>query len=487
MYKIDYQISGNTPNFNIELIKGDVVVDTNTMSESGVTATFSNLDYDVVDYQIKVTDASGNVDSYLFDTLRKLVIGTFNSDVWVTEFLPNGKIAIGGKFTTYTYGGTTNDSERFIILNSDGSVYKSFTDGFTNGYNTGGNLIGGDDDTVSDTMIRSAYIDIVNNGIILGGNFTEFNNVVYKGIIKLDYEGNVNSTFSLVDDGITGISPSGTFLSVSFIESIDDTNVLIGGIFDAYRNITTKYIAKINKITGIGDGSFTSTFVPTTSYRCAHCLNGVAYIGGEFYIDINETTSVSDIIAFNLSDGSLCIDFIGNGSLFGFTHTWSSTAVYKIKSLNNKLYIGGSFDKFSDINGLESDYNGIIVLNTNGTVDTTFATSGTSSSQYNVVRSIYVDENEMVYLGGSFKYYGTIYQGRLVRIDKNGNLDSTYFGNNGGGLYPTDTGSCKSISPVGKNKLLIGGGFDGYTDPVANEAHPSQNIVIINVDGTFPS
>lgn len=499
MYKIDYQISGNTPNFNIELIKGDVVTNTNTMSESGVTATFSNLDYDVLDYQIKVTDNDGNVDTYLFDTLRKLTIGTFNSDVWVTEFLPSGKIVIGGKFTTYTFSGITNNSERLIILNSDGSVYRSFPSGFTNGYDPNGpepshnKPIIGDDDTVSYTMIRSAYVDIINNGIIIGGNFTKFNDVTYNGILKLDYEGNVNTTFSLIDGGISGIAPSGAFLGVSFIETIDNDNILIGGVFEAYRGIATSSIAKISKTTGVGDNSFTPTFVPSTSYRCAHCVGNVVYVGGEFTGMINGTTSVRNITAFNLLDGSPCTDFIGTGSIFGVVRTEdnndSGPAVYVIKSLNNKLYVGGNFDTIygSDFSTIES-YKRIAKFNINGSVDTTFANGGiVYTFLYYIVRVIYIDENEMIYLGGSFtNYRGTNNLMCLIKIDKDGYLDPTYLGNKTC-LYSSDTKSCKTISPIGKNKLLIGGGFDGYTDPVDSVVHPSQNIVIINNDGTFPS
>src|SRR5690606_38471968 len=82
---------------------------------------------------------------------------TFNAD-------SNGKLYIGGKFNQYQGTSLAN----YLRLNSNGSLDSAFT-----------NSVGFNNFVLS--------ILPIDNGILLGGLFTKFNNQSYSEIIKLNY------------------------------------------------------------------------------------------------------------------------------------------------------------------------------------------------------------------------------------------------------------------------------------------------------------
>jgi len=491
-FKIDFQVSGTSPLFTAELRKSSTVITGITISEPNVTNTFSNLDYDVTDYNILVTDQCGNETQHNFDTIRPLDFGDFNADVWAIRMLSNGKYVMGGKFTTYTLSGVTTQSQRLIILNGDGTVYKAFTEGFTGGLNnsTPPNIIetGATEQATAYTIITDILIDEANEKMIVVGNYTFYNDVEYRGIVKIGFDGTVDSTFSVVGSsgGISGDAYAGTHNAIQFIEVVDDDNILIGGQFSHYRSQLTNDIALINKTTGVRNTAFTSPFAPTKSYRCACYYNGYVYLGGEFIVSY-DSMSFNNFISLNVSDGSLNTTFHGGGSTFGFIANAGVSSVYKIKQWNEKIIIGGAFSNYFR-NDLSFVSQMLTRLNLDGTPDTTFNNGGgynygmTYSSDYWLVRDIYIDKNNKAYICGEFNNYNQNNILCLIRILDSGSLDSTYLGNKVCLYKPTDV-VCRSISDVGVNKIIVGGAFTQYTDPVTSEVKLSDNIILLYDNG----
>ena len=104
-------------------------------------------------------------------------IGTgFNNTVRVINIQPDGKILVGGGFSTYN--GTTRN--RIIRLNSNGSIDTSFNIG--TGFN--GNVF---------------TIDIQPDGkILVGGDFTTYNGTTSNRIIRLNPNGSIGEYIPIV-------------------------------------------------------------------------------------------------------------------------------------------------------------------------------------------------------------------------------------------------------------------------------------------------
>jgi uncharacterized delta-60 repeat protein len=154
------------------------------------------------------------------------------SYVYSMDLQPDGKILVGGNFTSYS-GVTSN---YIIRLNTDGSIDNTFTIG--SGF-SGLNAI---------TAIKTQP----DGKILVGGDFTSYSGVTHNSIIRLNTGGTIDNTFNTG----TGFTQS---TSISTITLQSDGKILIGGNFNSYNGILSDYIIRLNP-----DGSVDDTF-PTGS------------------------------------------------------------------------------------------------------------------------------------------------------------------------------------------------------------------------------
>lgn len=496
MYKIDYQISGNTPNFTTTLFKGDIAITAHTSSVSGITERFGSLQYDQTDYKLVLSDAVNNTVEYPFDTVRPVNLDDFNGSVGIIRTLPDGRLAIGGKFTTYS--GIT--SQRLIILESNGDINQAFPNGFMEGYIGTSNTLNSNDTTPTDTGVNDIYYD--NGYLIVVGNFTVYNNVEYRHIVKISLTGVVNTTFSVVgsNGGFSGrIDPPGaatpTHTSVSFIEMVNSTEILIGGNFTEYRTTSRKSACIIN----VNTGALNTSFIPevaSITFRCALITNNIVYLGGDFDIDVNGCM-VRKIMSYYLTNGNVNTNFIKTSdNNYGFYPDAGSTllgSVYKIIESAGKILVMGQFGKFQVGETIYTQHKKIIRLNLDGTLDTTF--NGGSSTYYgmsgnnnltasNVLNAVVDLNTNKIYVCGRFHNYNGIEAHHIIRILQNGNLDTTFSG------YTSIIGNpvfdyVQFIELSGIDKLLIGGIFSQYKDPVTNVIDNSVNAIRVRNNGTL--
>lgn len=136
----------------------------------------------------------------------------------------NGKILIGGYFTSYN-GITRN---RIARLNIDGSLDLSFDAG--TGANSGINSI----------------VYQTDGKILAGGSFTKFNEIENKGIVRLNNDGSIDTSFN---------SGTGTDRSIYAITLLSNNKILIGGNFTTYNDFSLLHIACLNT-----DGSVDESF-----------------------------------------------------------------------------------------------------------------------------------------------------------------------------------------------------------------------------------
>jgi uncharacterized delta-60 repeat protein len=304
-------------------------------------------------------------------------IGTgFNIEITISQIQSDGKILVGGFFTSYS-GVSRN---RIIRLNSDGSVDNTFTIG--TGFN----------DYVSNIQIQS------DGKILMGGGFTSYSGVSRNYIIRLNSDGSVDNTFTIG----TGFD---NLVTTTQIQS--DGKILVGGLFTSYSGISSNYIIRLNS-----DGSVDNTFTIGTGFNdlvdtIQIQSDGKILVGGFFtsYSGISRNY----IIRLN-SDGSVDNTFtIGTG--FG----GGSPDTIQIQS-DGKILVGGLFTSYS---GISSNY--IIRLNSDGSVDNTF-TIGTGFD--NLVSNIRIQSDGKILMGGFFTSYSGVSYNRIIRLNSDGSSNT---------------------------------------------------------------
>ena len=320
---------------------------------------------------------------------------------------PDGKIIIGGDFTTYN--GTART--RIARLNSDGSLDASFNPG------------SGTDNYVL-SMARQP-----DGKILIAGFFTNYNGTARNRVARLNSDGTLDASFN---------PGSGANNVVYSIVVQPDGKILIGGIFTTYNGTARNRIARLNT-----DGSLDASFGPGSGanqvvYPIVVQPDGKILIGGEF--TTYNGTARNRIARLN-NDGSLDASFNpGSGA---------NDYVYAMfPQPDGKILIGGPFTTY---NGTGKNH--IARLNTDGSLDASFSGSGTDGGVFYVIRQ----SDGKILIGGDFFSYNGTGRNLLARLNADGSLDPSF----DPGAGPNNLGIYSMIQqPDGK--ILIGGVFTTY-------------------------
>ena len=143
------------------------------------------------------------------------------------------------------------------------------------------------------------------------------------------------------------------------------------------------------------------------------------------------------------------------------------------------IYVGGFFTGYSG-----SSVNGIVRINSNGTLDTTFNPGTVNAvSNQGVTAIALASGSDRLYVGGDFTTYSGSSINRIARVNSNGTLDITF----NVGLGATNSGNTAntvfSILPVTQSdgQIYIVGSFNLYSGSQVN------GIARINSNGTLVS
>jgi uncharacterized delta-60 repeat protein len=295
----------------------------------------------------------------------------------VMAIQPDGRILIGGNFTT-----VNNVGRRFVArLNANGSLDTTF----------GANL------PFLNNRVFSMALQS-DGKILIGGTFNTVNNVAPGGIIRLNSDGTLDTTF---DAGLNLGTFSGTFA----IAVQSDGRILIGGEFTGVNGVTRGSLARLN-----ADGSVDTTFG-----------NGIAVAGNRFP-DVSDIviqpdgrilvaggfTSVNGVarsaIARLNSNGTLDTTF-GNG-LSGVSGTVEKIA----RRSDGQIFIVGDF---SAVNGV---FRGCIArLNADGSTDLAFG-QGLSGTTGRINDVLIQPTDGRVLIGGIFIQFNGVARGRITRL-----------------------------------------------------------------------
>jgi len=230
-----------------------------------------------------------------------------NNPVHALALQPDGKVIIGGSFTE-VYGASRNSIAR---LHPNGTVDVSFNP-----------------DTGADGLVNAVALQ-PDGKVLIGGDFISVAGVSRFRIARLNADGSLDSTFSPSVGG-----------AVNAIAIANDGRILIGGTFSTVNGVTASRIARLNS-----DGSLDTSFNSGTGandYVSSIAIqpDGNIVVGGNFTVFNGQ---VRNRLVRLLSDGSLdpTINF-GTGAN-GFI------AAVGLQNYDGKIVVGGSFTRFDEL------------------------------------------------------------------------------------------------------------------------------------------
>ncbi|MFC4475915.1 T9SS type A sorting domain-containing protein [Flavobacterium chungangensis] len=361
----------------------------------------------------------------------------FNDDIICIKEQPDGKILVGGRFTSYK-GAIQN---RLIRLNSDGSKDTSFDIGTGFNFNVEAILLQPD------------------GKIIVGGSFSKFQDTTQDAVIRLNPDGSKDQSFVIGYGGNT----------VYALAIQSDGKILVGGGFQSFDGISSKSLVRLNT-----NGSTDPNFKPKISdYRYIKSIivqpNGKILIEGNFSVPQNE------IVRLN-TDGSHDPSFdIGTN---GFQD--NNVQSMALQS-DGKIIVAGTFSSYKGITE-----NGLIRLNSDGSKDLSFdVKSGFNKISpdspdhiYYGIRNIVIQADEKILIMGNFISYQGINSNGLVRINTDGSRDNSF---NIDTQFTNDPTKSKTITLQSNGKLLVG------WDITNNQNITQKHLTRLNADGTKDS
>ena len=331
----------------------------------------------------------------------------------------DGKIIVGGDFY-YWLEDQTKGRRGVVRLNADGSRDTSFV---TSGI--GGGLV----NTVA----------IQNDGkILIGGIFDSYNGTTTFNIARINTDGSIDTSFAVSTVQI----PEITSIAVQ-----SDGKILVGGKFQQYNGIDAKRFVRLNSDGSI-DTAFCTSGFSYHVYSIAIQSDGKILVGGMFGAykqHSNEEATSSNQIARLNSDGSIDTTFVVGTGFNGEIH---SIAIQS----DGKILAAG---EVSSYNGT-SIGSSCVRLNTDGSLDTTFVT-GTGFN--NLVKSIDLQSNGKIIVGGNFSLYNGASAIKIARLNTDGSLDASFVASNAG------TGFNSDVSVVivdSTDNIYVGGMFNTF-------------------------
>lgn len=314
--------------------------------------------------------------------------------------------------------------------------------------------------------------------VLIGGAFTAVQGQAgYRGVARFNTNDSLDTAFKVATDD---------FVKAIAVQS--DGKILIGGQFHWVQptgSATTTTIWGIARLNA--DGTLDSTFqnAPVGQVKSNHNVRGIAVqpdgkivIGG--YFTLIDGVARNRIARLN-ADGTLDTTFnVGTGSNDNIEDV-------KLQS-DGKILISGSF---TSVQG--TSIRGVARLNTDGTLDTTFApnagVAGVNNGSWGGLFPVYQmvvqpTDGKILLNGGPLNFASEVHRG-VVRLNTNGTPDSSFKS------FINDWGTSIALQDVGgEQKIIAGGAFTQVgernvtTGALIGTDATRQGIARFNADGT---
>jgi uncharacterized delta-60 repeat protein len=315
----------------------------------------------------------------------------FDGDTRTVELQPDGKILVGGEFSEFK----GNNTRGIVRLNSDGTEDLTFTNNLGIGFSN------------SDDIIFSIKVQPNDNKILVGGKFTSFNGVTTNYLIRLESDGQADTTFN----SAIGTNILGNWIRHIAVQS--DGKILIGGHV-VYISMFNSGVVRLNS-DGTEDLAFTNNlgtgFNSPSIYRFEIQPNDGKIVVVGFFNSFNGN-NLQSIVRLN-SDGTEDLDFSDNLNSAG--QNIESVAIQP----DGKIVLVGGMSNFENIYGLE----GVVRLNSDGTVDTNFTNNLVHQSNTLYVYNVRLQSDGKIIIVGSFSSFMEYNIQAIIRINSDGTIN----------------------------------------------------------------
>ncbi len=399
------------------------------------------------------------------------VPNVYQTNISAMNIQADGKLLVSGDFNFYT---SNTSYQNLVRLNTDGTLDTSFT-----------NIELGPGTNISRNISR---ILIQPDGkIVITGDFISYNGTPRKGIARLNADGSLDTSFNPGTGATFGIAVSGFEEGIAAAALQADGKIIISGNFKAYNGVGRNFVARINP-----DGSLDQSFDPGLGFAFSSAnpssnlvgigdvaiqADGKILVAGKFSSYNN--VSAKSIVRIN-TDGSLDSSFTsGNG--FTYTKTVMGPPLVSPAEINkliiqpdSKIIIGGNFDKYDNGNASR-----LIRLNQDGSVDSSFnigtgfiVRAVTLYDNFASVDALHLNTDGSIFAIGGFTSVNNFTRFGIVKLSSNGEV----------GSFGTGTGAngdvkCSAVQPDGK--VILGGNFTDFNGVA------KKGIVRVNIDGSI--
>lgn len=356
-----------------------------------------------------------------------------NATVYSLAAQQDGKIVLGGLFTTLQPSGDAVTRNHIARLNADGSIDGNF-----------------DPNADASVMVLALQPD---GAILLGGFFTQLApngadpSTARSRMARLNYDGSLDTSFN----------PRPTS-NVTAIAVQSDGKILVGGLFTNIAGVTHNYLARI-EASGVIDSGFDSG-VNYVVNAIAPQPDGKIVIGGNFtqMRTASGIPAIRNHIARLESDGGPDVNFDPNIS--------GRVGVLATQS-DGKVLFGGTF---ASAGGLAR--NNLARSNADGTIDSSF-----NPDVDGTVSALAVQSDGKILVGGIFSTIGGVARNYFARLNPDGSVDSSF--------DPNPNGQVTAIGIRSDGKIVIGGFFAGLQPNGATDTTAQSYLALINTDGTL--
>ncbi|HVM50725.1 MAG TPA: delta-60 repeat domain-containing protein [Candidatus Acidoferrum sp.] len=347
-------------------------------------------------------NANGSLDSS-FDPSPG--VGGLNFTVYAVALQPDGRVLVGGIYQSI-HGTNINSIAR---LNADGSFDSSFDPGAG----------------VNGTVMAIA-VQTNTQQIVIGGSFNRVNNTNRTDIARLNADGSLDLSFATSANG-----------AVNAVLPLSNGTLLLGGNFTVVNNTNHSRIARLRSDGNVDPGFNPGTGPNSAVEALALLPNGQALLAGDFTL----VSGVQRNYAARLdTDGSLDAGFNTGGTPYAVVNC-------VLRQPDGRLLIGGNFT-----NVTQSARSRIARLHADGSLDGSFDPGAGPGLATANVEALALQSNGQVLVGGLFTTVDGLTQNALARLNADGSLDDGY--------NPVLTGSyVDALAVQAGDQLLIGGSF----------------------------
>ena len=252
--------------------------------------------------------------------------------------------------------------------------------------------------------------------------------------------------------------------------SLDQKIGLLGGNSNIYANSNNNVLVEWNLSTAdySGNEATLQTTIPITVELQEQNIQGLVNAlntTGKAIFNSSGTT----LYATSLTDNSVSsANLIISGNLFEIGTGFGGGNVFALDiQSDGKILVGGDFSVY---NGSSAPK--IVRLNSNGILDTSFTTGAGFTSAVDVL-ALDIQSDGKILVGGSFTEYNGTTSNRIIRLNPDGSVDATI--NIGTGF----NGTTRTVTIQSDGKILVGGDFTEYNGTTLNR------IVRLNTDGSI--